>query len=141
MKEYLNNYANNILKLDADFYITDTWSTRNPKGTSHTAHQHGNSIFSGVYYVDVESGDLELFFDTQYNKSFKFKYDIKEWNTLNSSSWQLGLKPGLLVIFPSWVSHGVTKNLHDKDRRIIGWNCFVRGKFGSDKLIDNITIG
>jgi uncharacterized protein (TIGR02466 family) len=129
-----------LMKLNAEFYITDSWSTRNPKGSQHILHNHEHSIFSGVYYIDASSGSLEFEVTPQYNKDFKLNYNITEWNTWNSRSWKVETKPGMLVIFPSWVWHSVTPNLNEKDRRIIGWNCFVRGKFGSDALIDNVTI-
>jgi len=140
MTHYLDHYANTIMGLNAEFYITDSWATRNPQNTGHTRHSHPNSIFSGIYYVDVEQGDLELAFDTLYNKDFRIKYDIKEYNLFNSSSWTIGPKPGLLVIFPSWVMHNVLNNPMPTDRRIIGFNSFVRGRFGEDSSVDNVEI-
>jgi len=136
----LNHYVHDILKIENQFFITDSWSTRNPQNTSHAEHSHGNSIFSGVLYVDVADGDLELLFEPLFSKNFQFEYSIKEYNLLNSNSWSLGLKSGMLVIFPSWVSHRVSPNLNTADRRIIGFNSFTSGKFGSDVTIDNLSI-
>jgi uncharacterized protein (TIGR02466 family) len=136
----LDHYVHDILKLENKFFITDSWSTRNPQNTFHAEHFHGNSIFSGVLYVDVDGGDLELLFEPVFSKNFQFDYTIKEYNLLNSKSWSLGLKSGMLVIFPSWVSHRVSPNLNTADRRIIGFNSFTSGKFGSDSTIDNLNI-
>jgi uncharacterized protein (TIGR02466 family) len=136
----LNRYVHDILKIENQFFITDSWATRNPQNTFHAEHSHGNSIFSGVLYVDVADGDLELLFDPLFSKNFQFEYSIKEYNLLNSNSWSLGLKSGMLVIFPSWVSHRVSPNLNTSDRRIIGFNSFTSGKFGSDLTIDNLNI-
>ena len=136
----LDHYVHDILKIENQFFITDSWSTRNPQNTFHAEHSHGNSIFSGVLYVDVADGDLELLFDPAFSKNFQFEYSIKEYNLLNSNSWSLGLKSGMLVIFPSWVSHRVSTNLNTADRRIIGFNSFTSGKFGSDVTIDNLSI-
>ena len=136
----LDHYVHDILKIENQFFITDSWSTRNPQNTFHAEHSHGNSIFSGVLYVDVADGDLELLFDPAFSKNFQFEYSIKEYNLLNSNSWTLGLKSGMLVIFPSWVSHRVSPNLNTADRRIIGFNSFTSGKFGSDVTIDNLSI-
>ena len=136
----LDHYVHDILKIENQFFITDSWSTRNPQNTFHAEHSHGNSIFSGVLYVDVADGDLELLFDPAFSKNFQFEYSIKEYNLLNSNSWTLGLKSGMLVIFPSWVSHRVSPNLNTTDRRIIGFNSFTSGKFGSDVTIDNLNI-
>jgi uncharacterized protein (TIGR02466 family) len=140
LQESLNHYVHDILKINNEFHITDSWSTRNPQNTFHAEHFHGNSIFSGVLYVDVADGELELLFEPAFSKKFQFEYDIEEYNFLNSKSWRLGLKPDMLVIFPSWVSHRVSANLQAADRRIIGFNSFTSGKFGADLTIDNITI-
>lgn len=136
----LDHYVDDILKIKNKFFITDSWSTRNPQNTFHAEHFHANSIFSGVLYVDVDGGDLELLFEPVFSKNFQFEYAIKEYNLLNSKSWSLGLEPGMLIIFPSWVSHRVSPNLNTADRRIIGFNSFTSGKFGSDLTIDNLNI-
>jgi hypothetical protein len=36
--------------------------------------------------------------------------------------------------------HGVNSNTDDTDRRIIGFNSFVYGKFGDNDTIDNLSI-
>lgn len=138
--EVLVHYSFNILKIKNSFTITDSWSTRNPPGTFHPAHMHANSIFSGIFYVDVEGGDLELIFEPAYAKDFKFTYELESYNIFNSKSWKLGLKPNMLVIFPSWVSHRVTINTGKTDRRVIGFNTFTSGAFGSNLTVDNLTI-
>jgi uncharacterized protein (TIGR02466 family) len=140
LQEALDHYVHDILKIENQFVITDSWSTRNPQNTFHAEHFHGNSIFSGVLYIDIDDGDLELLFDPLFSKNFQFDYTIKEYNLLNSKSWKLGLKPNMLIIFPSWVSHRVSPNLSKTDRRIIGFNSFTSGKFGSDLTIDNLNI-
>ncbi len=138
--EVLLHYSFDILKIKNTFLITDSWATRNPPGTFHAEHVHDNSIFSGIFYVDVEGGELELIVDPLYSKNFKFTYEIESYNILNSKSWKLGLKPNMLVIFPSWVSHRVTINDSKTDRRIIGFNTFTLGAFGSDLTVDNLKI-
>lgn len=140
LQNALDHYVHDILKINNDFHITDSWSTRNPQNTFHAEHFHANSIFSGVLYVDVADGELELLFEPAFSKKFQFEYNIKEYNFLNSKSWRLGLKPDMLVIFPSWVSHRVSPNLQAIDRRIIGFNSFTSGTFGSDVTVDNLSI-
>jgi uncharacterized protein (TIGR02466 family) len=136
----LTVYTEDVLKISNKFEITNSWATRNPTGTFHTSHMHGNSIFSGIYYVDAESGDLDLSFEPVYSKNFKFEYNIKEYNMFNSTCWNLKASPGLVVIFPSYITHRVSINQHLTDRRMIGFNAFVSGQFGSDESVDNLNI-
>lgn len=140
LTQCLNVYTKDILKISNKFEITNSWATRNPTGTFHSSHMHGNSIFSGIYYVDVESGDLELTFEPVYSKNFKFEYNIKEYNMFNSTCWNLKASPGLVVIFPSYITHRVNINQHVADRRMIGFNSFVCGQLGSDENVDNLNI-
>lgn len=139
-QEYLDAYVHQVLHITNKFRITDSWSTRNPRGTIHPAHTHGNSIFSGVYYAQIQSGALEFLFERQFSKDFNFKYNFSEFDVVNSGSYYLDCKPGMMVIFPSWLEHLVRPNEHDQERIIVGFNSFVQGKLGSDTEIDNITI-
>lgn len=140
LTQCLNVYVEDVLKISNKFVITNSWATRNPNGTFHSPHMHGNSIFSGIYYVDVESGDLELSFEPVYSKNFKFEYNIKEYNMFNSTCWNLKASPGLVVIFPSYITHKVSINQHFTNRRMIGFNSFVYGQIGSDENVDNLNI-
>jgi len=138
--EYLHMYTGEILNIADEFRITDSWSTRNPKGTEHPAHVHANSCFSGVYYAQVKSGAIEFLFERQFSKWFNFKYNFKKFDTVNSSSYWIDCKPNMMIIFPSWLEHFVHPNEHDQERIIVGFNSFVTGKMGTDRDIDNITV-
>ena len=140
MQEALATYTHDILSITDTFRFTDSWSTRNPTGTHHPAHIHANSIFSGVYYAQVESGAIEFLFERQFSQSFRFKYNFKNYNLANSTSWWLDCKPGMLVLFPSWLEHQVKVNESDTERVIIGFNTFVQGTMGGDREIDNLTV-
>jgi uncharacterized protein (TIGR02466 family) len=136
----LNHFVKNIMQLDTEFYITNSWSTRNPPGTRHSEHYHAHSIFSGIYYVDVEDGDIIFSANSQFSRDYKFRYNVTQYNPLNSNIFKLSPKPGMLIIFPSWVNHQVTENKENKDRRIIGFNAFVKGRFGNDEDITLLDI-
>ena len=40
--------------LDQDLLITQSWANKNPVGTEHPAHNHANSIVSGVFYFQED---------------------------------------------------------------------------------------
>lgn len=141
LEKELLRYTRDVLKIKQDFYITDSWSTRNPKNSSHHSHMHPNSIFSGVYYVDVPDGDLEFhYYPRPMSKDFNFEYDILEWNIFNSFSWSVKPNKGTIIIFPSWLRHRAKENFSSENRRIIGFNSFVKGAFGTEDAINRVQI-
>lgn len=136
----LQCYVENIIGISNKFVITDSWATRNPKGSSHHMHAHSNSIFSGVYYAACESASLIFIIEPQYSKDFNFKYNTTHSNVVNSQTWKIPVQTGDVVIFPSWVKHAVEVNDKDSDRRIIGFNSFVTGEFGDELNINRLSI-
>jgi uncharacterized protein (TIGR02466 family) len=124
-KKHLDIYTSDILQLESNFEITDSWTARTPSNGSHHKHNHPNSIFSGVYYVNADAGDLVLEFDPLYSKYFRFNYKIKQYNIYNSNAWDIPVKPGLLVLFPSYLQHFTRKNTGVDNRMIVGFNSFL----------------
>jgi uncharacterized protein (TIGR02466 family) len=110
--------------------ITNSWFTRNPTGASHYAHNHPNSIFSGVYYLDAEASDVTFEFECTISKNFKFIYDCSVLNEYNSNNLTLSPRTGDVLIFPSWIWHKVSPNTGSTDRLVLGFNSFVTGELG-----------
>jgi hypothetical protein len=141
---HLKIYTKEVLKLKNNFAITDTWSTRNPKNSIHESHHHPNSLFSGVFYVHSkrhnESGNLNLHLQPQFSKEFNFVYDIEEYNEFNSVNWSFSLQTGDIIIFPSYIHHGVSPNELEEDRKIIGFNSFLDGEIGNEKYLNHLVV-
>jgi uncharacterized protein (TIGR02466 family) len=102
--------------------ITNCWAIVNPKNAFNVLHQHANSILSGVYYLDVpeDSGNL-YFHDPRHSGQML----VPPYQQI--TPWTLGkliYKPisGMLVIFPSWVWHGVEVNLSEQNRISLSFN-------------------
>ena len=124
-KKHLDIYTSEILQLESNFEITDSWTARTPTNGSHHKHNHPNSIFSGVYYVNADAGNLVLEFDPSYTKHFRFNYKVKEYNIYNSNAWDIHIKPGLLVLFPSYLQHYTRQNSGVDNRMVVGFNSFL----------------
>jgi len=135
VKEYFDKkvkeYTDDILEIDNEFYMTQSWSTINYKGCSHRTHNHPNAILSLVYYVDCESG--EFYLDRLTQTGYNFNYKVKKYNIHNSPRWQIPVKSQDILIFPAWLPHGSLINNSDKDRLLIGSNYFVKGILGNQQ--------
>ena len=70
--------------------------------------------------MERESGDI-LFFDPR-KQAWVMQPDFSERNQMNSSVHSISPEAGTLIIFPSWLEHGVEQNLSEADRISIAFN-------------------
>ena len=106
------------------------WVNINTPNSYNLAHDHQNSILSGVYYVSVpydNMGDLVLHRgDTA---EYFLKSDVERIGT-KTNSFVAVKKPieSVFYIFPSWVKHHVESNNSQGDRISIAFNFIPENK-------------
>jgi len=124
MSKELSYAADHILK------VTTMWSIINPPGNGNRAHVHPGCIWSGVYYVQSSEGAGQIeFIDprtvlimNQAKHMPKKKRPRDCWTKVNYKP-----VPGRMLIFPSWLYHGVDPNMSKEagrkaDRVIVSFN-------------------
>jgi len=110
--------------------IGTMWSIINPPGSSNKSHIHPGSHWSGVYYVQApkNAGDIEF---TDPRTSHVMNQPSFEPNKQRSKeNWtkvRFTPKAGKMLLFPSWLYHGVDPNMSnetdaDGERIIISFN-------------------
>ena len=143
LDERMNSYIENIVEINDKFIMTQSWSTTTKKSENHHSHNHPNAIFSLVFYVSsqgVESGNLVFNLDNRLREKYDFSFNVKNYNTFNSSTWEYEVNTGDLIIFPAWIYHETRENTSNEDRVIIGANYFVEGVIGTTEGVDKIQI-
>ncbi|MBC7971247.1 MAG: 2OG-Fe(II) oxygenase family protein [Verrucomicrobia bacterium] len=107
---------------DVQIKAANCWANVNPKYASNKIHDHANCLFSGVYYVKTpkESGNL-MFYDPRSARTF-YKPIVSNFTTYTADAVAHAAEEGLMLIFPSWLKHGVEPNLSDDDRVSISFN-------------------
>jgi len=100
--------------------IQSAWVNLSTNGDSGLRHVHGNSVLSGVFYVDVPAGSGNIMFERADSAGLVWNMDNK--SPFTSESAQYVAKTGKLIIFPSWLPHYVTKNFCDETRISISFN-------------------
>jgi uncharacterized protein (TIGR02466 family) len=107
---------------DVTFGVMTAWVNFNGKGDYNTKHVHGNSFFSGVYYVKVpeNAGYIKLHDPSPVRGCFHPPY--KEFGPQNCFSYEVDAAEGRLIIFPGYVPHEVTPNMSDEERCSIAFN-------------------
>ena len=106
----------------ATLELATCWAVVNGKMASGALHCHPNSFLSGVYYVNTteETGNI-VFQDPRpgANMSACPVMEFTPW-TIRQVSYQPA--PGGMLIFPSWLYHGVGPNLSEALRVSLSFN-------------------
>lgn len=101
----------------------EAWANVNTKGNANAAHIHGGSPWSGVYYVAADpdpSAGGELFFTDPRTSALMVTHP---YNVFKSSSRiTLRPEPGQMVVFPSFLYHGVETYRGETPRISIAFN-------------------
>jgi uncharacterized protein (TIGR02466 family) len=123
--------AKENLYYENDFIISTSWMSRTEPGGYSQMHMHKNSFYSGVYYFneyDEDSSALE--FETPLTSYPDFQLIPTEFNVMNSNSWRIWPQKNLLVLFPSFVRHGVLENRSNETRYSLAFNIVPTGHYG-----------
>lgn len=119
-----------------DLVITQMWMNKNGPGDFNKPHVHPNSFLSGVYYVRTPSqcGNIE-FYDPAPARAM-IGYPVRAGGSGSSSSKEFMPEAGMLVVFPSWLQHGVQPNRSSDLRISISFNVAFRAKSRSGQRKD-----
>ena len=102
--------------------ITTCWAIINRKLASNSVHNHPNSILSGVYYLKTPENCGGIFFSDPRPASQMIIQPSIEFNLWNFPKITYKARAGTMLIFPSWLLHGVEMNMSDEDRVCISFN-------------------
>jgi uncharacterized protein (TIGR02466 family) len=134
-EQHIKTYVEQSInpKEELDFYITQSWLNITKPGEYHHLHSHANSIISGVFYISTEEDDKITFEDPNVKVTGLIKFEQKEFNLFNSTTWFFPSVTNELILFPSWLSHQVEINEKaTTDRISLSFNTFVRGTLGAE---------
>jgi uncharacterized protein (TIGR02466 family) len=136
VENHIKIYTKDILHISdrQEFHITNSWIMRHSEGDWAQPHIHTNSLLSGILYLQVfeESGAIRFHNDFGiFPTSLDIEYD--RFNVLNSKTWGVMPKDNMILIFPSSIHHSVAPNDTQETRYSLAFNCFVRGKFGTNE--------
>lgn len=96
------------------------------------AHTHPMASWSGVYCVDPggisdahpESGVLRFQNPHYYSNMFLDPGNARLQAPFHHGTWSVRLRPGQLVLFPSWVQHEVLPFFGAGERITVAFNCW-----------------
>ena len=111
-----------------EFKITTSWFTKSIKGQSSNWHNHNNSMYSAVLYLQTDENSGAISFNKYENK--RFDLEVQDFNILNSTEWKITPVNGLFLIFPSEIYHKAQENKSDIVRHSLALNFLPTGLLG-----------
>jgi hypothetical protein len=100
--EHHNKMLEQVIKGKID--IDNIWFQQYDKGDYHSWHVHGKSVFSNVYYVDLN------------NQNPKTSFRILDQEV------DVEVEEGSIVTFPSFIAHCSKINQSDNIKTVISFN-------------------
>ena len=115
LKEYCE-YIDFPFKKD---YKIESWFSKFEKGHYAHTHSHGIADISGVYYYKTQDSAGQIFFEPPAPQFSQTKCYYSKGKSLFQSPDE-----GKILLFPGWLSHGVTTNVSDTPRISLSFNIF-----------------
>ena len=105
--------------------MNEMWVQEFAKAGHHSVHEHWNGHISGFYFLKASDKTSEpLFHDPRPGRAMNLLPEISSsLHTLATNRVQLGVEPGRLLFFPSYLPHEFTMDMGVEPFRFIHWNC------------------
>ena len=118
-----NEFANE-LELDIDRHplkFTECWLNVYTKGHAQEVHHHANAVISGIYYPKVPPGSGDLLIHSPF-MDIMLDPPTRKSNGLNLKVMPITPKPGMMILFQSFVKHSVKPTRCKEERMSIAFN-------------------
>ena len=143
-EQQLKYYLEEIDGIDTDLAglrITQSWLNKTKPNEHHHVHHHPNSYLSGVLYISCLLNDSINFEDRSFEKFNNITFQRKKITPWNSNGAIINLTEGDFIIFPSWMTHGVSPNkTKNRERISLSFNTFPTGELGTYNNVDHLIL-
>jgi len=132
---HLQEYVTAVLGIETEFYITNSWLSRNEPNIDHGPHPHPNSIISGCLYLKSSpKSELIVTSKNHLDKTWPIQFRKTHINIYNADKWNISVDTGAIVLWPSDLFHGSNANPLNETRIALCFNTFIRGDLSTVDL-------
>ena len=116
---------------ESEPFLGNMWANINPPGGMNRAHQHPNSLWSGVYYIKAPKNCGHLKIDDPRASAAMFRPRQKAHKLPQRLYRETHYEPidGRCIMFPSWLMHCVDPNNSNDIRISVSFNFLQKGMF------------
>jgi len=109
---------------ESEPFLGNMWANINPPGSMNRAHQHPNSLWSGVYYIKAPKNSGHLKIDDPRASAAMLRPRQKEGEKPPRLYRDTQYEPiaGRCIMFPSWLMHCVDPNESNDIRISVSFN-------------------
>ena len=109
---------------ESEPFLGNMWANINPPGGSNRAHQHPNSLWSGVYWIKTPKNCGHLKIDDPRSAAAMVRPKQKEGQLPSRLYRETHYEPiaGRCIMFPSWLMHCVDPNNSNDIRISVSFN-------------------
>lgn len=138
----VNKFARDVLCIETETMLdVCSWVSIKTPGQEHITHSHPNSIITAVFYIDEVYSECPIFFAKQArgNSLYEIRPRINQEmleRSLYSEAVYFSPKQFDLLMFPSYLPHGVPRNTTKKARYSISCNFMTANESG---MRENLT--
>ena len=116
---------------ESEPYLGNMWANINPPGGMNRAHQHPNSLWSGVYYIKAPKNCGHLKIDDPRSVACMSRPRLKKGKVPKRLYRETHYEPiaGRCIMFPAWLMHCVDPNESNDIRISVSFNFLQKGMF------------
>ena len=116
---------------ESEPHLGNIWANINPPGGMNRAHQHPNSLWSGVYYIKAPKNSGHLKIDDPRSAAAMSRPRQKDGEKPPRLYRETHYEPiaGRCIMFPSWLMHCVDPNNSNDIRISVSFNFLQKGMF------------
>ena len=142
VQEALDVYARDVMGIDHQLYVTQSWSLINNPTIGMHGHSHSNSLVSGsLYYCDMPDPVAAMVFDRHRGyQQLELSPNQARRNIYNTPMNVVQPERGEIVLFSSGLQHYVENNASAEPRYSIAFNSFIRGKLGNLRDVSELEL-
>ena len=142
--QHVTHFAENYMSYNyKDYKFSQSWiSIKNP-GETHYPHTHPHSLISGVFFYGESNNNtssIEFHRNDDISKTIN-NHKMKPQHLLNDfsyTSYKIIHKSGILVIFPSCLTHSVSTNKTNIPRKSLSFNVVPKSGLGAENLLTEL---
>ena len=116
---------------ESEPFLGNMWANINPPGGRNRAHQHPNSLWSGVYWIKTPKNCGQLKIDDPRSVACMTRPRQKDTKKPDRLWRETHYEPiaGRCIMFPSWLMHCVDPNESNDIRISVSFNFLQKGMF------------
>jgi uncharacterized protein (TIGR02466 family) len=119
--EHVGSYLGGLGVEKYEWNVITSWLTQTKQHEFARVHTHGNSDIAGVYYLDTNEEDGNLYFRTP-NMLLAQSYIAKRI----PNEGEIFPKNGKIALWPGYLDHGTRPNLTEHERVSLSFNIVIR---------------